>query len=121
MTRRIHLVVATPDFEELRCLGETRLWIVLLQRERAGGDIRRLGVESTWSGSGRRSREGHQPSTLPRKRVSCGVLVSGGLARVAGCRRSPWRRCLGAICPLRSGRRSPSCSLVVAGGGRSPV
>jgi hypothetical protein len=45
--------------------------------------------------------------------------VSGGSARVAGCRLSASRRCRGVICPSPSGRRSRFCSLVVAGCGRS--
>ena len=117
----IQLVVATPDVEELRCQEETVLLIVLLQLGSVRGDVRRLGVGSTGSGSGRRSLEGHQALTLPRRRVSCRALVSGGSARVAGCRLSPSRRFLGGICPSRSGRRSRSCSLAVMGCGRSRV
>ena len=67
----------------------------------------------------RRSPGDRRALTLPPKRASCRALVSGGSARVAGCRLSPSRRCLGAICPSRSGRRSRSCLLVVVGCGRS--
>src|SRR5436190_12729453 len=51
----IQLVVATPDVEELRCPGETALWIVLLRQECVGGDIRLRGDGSIGSGFGRRS------------------------------------------------------------------
>ena len=115
----IQLVVATPDAEELRCRGEAPLWIVPLQQGRGREDTHRLGVGNIGSGSGRRSLEGHQAWTPPRRRVSCRALVSGGSARVAGCRLSASRRCLGVICPSPSGRRSRSCSLVVVGCGRS--
>ena len=87
---------------------------------RSGG-IRRPGVGSTGSGSGRRLPEGHQASMLRWRRVSCRALVSGGSARVAGCRFSPSRRCRGVICRSPSGRRSRSCSLVVLACGRSHV
>jgi hypothetical protein len=62
-----------------------------------------------------------QARTLRCRRVCCRALVSGGFGRVAGCRLSPSRRCLGAICPLRSVRRSRCCSLVVVGCVRSRV
>ncbi len=79
------------------------------------------GRRSIGSGSGKRSLEGHQASTLPRRPVCCRALASGGSARVAGCRVSPSRRCLGVICLSPSGRRSRSCSPVVVGCGRSRV
>src|SRR4030088_424550 len=115
----IQVVVATPDAEELRCPGEAPLWIVPLQQGRGREDTHRLGGGNIGSGSGRRSLEGHQAWTPPRRRVSCRALVSGGSVRVAGCRLSASRRCLGVICPSPSGRRSRSCSLVVVGCGRS--
>ena len=74
-----------------------------------------------WSGSGRRSLEGRRANGLPSRLVSCRALVSGGSARVAGCRLSRSRRCRGAICRSPSGRRSRSCSRVVVGCERSRV
>ena len=102
------MVVATPDVEELRCRGETGRGIVPLQPERVGVDIRLRGGGSIGSGSGRRSLEGHQARRLRSRRVCCRALVSGGSARVAGCRLSILRRCRGAICRSPSGRRSRS-------------
>src|SRR6516165_7509140 len=115
----IQLVVATPDVEELRCRGEAPLLIVPLQLGRGLEDTHRLGVGNIGSGSGRRSLAGHRAWTPPRRRVCGRRLVSGGSARVAGCRLSASRRCLGGICPSPSGRRSRCCSLVVVGCGRS--
>ena len=118
----VQVVVATPDAEELRCPGEAPLWIVPLRQGRGLEDTHRLGVGNIGSGSGRRSLEGHQAWTPPRRRVSCRALVSGGFERVAGCRLSASRRCLGVICPSPSGRRSRSCSRVVVGcGDRAPI
>jgi hypothetical protein len=117
----IQLVVATLDVEELRCREETVLWIVPLRQGRVSGDIRPPVAESIGSGSGRRSLEVHRAKRLRSRRVCCRALVSGGFARVAGCRLSLSRRCLGVICPSPSERRSRSGSLVVRGSGRSPV
>ena len=64
------------------------LWIVPLQPERVGVDIRRRGDGSIGFGSGRRSLEVHQAKRLRSRRVCCRALVSGGFARVAGCRLS---------------------------------
>ena len=114
-TRWIQLVVATPDVEELRCRGETGRGIVPLQPGRVGVDIRLRGDGSIGSGSGRRSLEGRRARRLRSRRVCCRALVSGGSARVAGCRLSISRRCRGVICRSPSGRRSRSCSPVVAG------
>ena len=119
MMGRIQPVVATLNVEELRCPEGTLLSIELPQRGRAAWDVRRLGAGNTGSGSGRRSLEEHPAKTLRWRRACCRALVSGGSARVAGCRPSPSRRCLGATCPSPSGRRSRSCSLVVVGCGRS--
>src|SRR5271165_819000 len=117
----IQLVVATPNVEELRCPEEAVPLIVLLRQGRVPGDVRLLDGGNIGSGSGRRSLGAHQAKTLRRRRGSCRALVSGGSARVAACRLSPSRRCLGAICPLLSGRRSQCCSLVVVGCERSRV
>src|SRR5947209_5976322 len=117
----IQLVVATPDVEELSWRGITGRGIAPLQPERVGVDIRLRGDGSIESGSGKRSLEGHRARTLRLRRECCRALVSGGFARVAACRLSPSRRCLGVICPSASGRRSRSCSLVVLGSGRSRV
>ena len=115
----IQLVVATPDAKELRCPGEAPLLIVPLRQGRGSEDTHRRGVGSIESGSGRRSLEELRALTLRRRRACCRALVSGGSARVAGCRLSPSRRCLDAICRLLSERRSRSCSLVVVGCERS--
>src|SRR5438270_8761697 len=77
----IQLVVATPDVEELRCPGETALWIVPLRQECVGGDIRLRGAGNIESGFGRRSLEVRRARALRRRRVSCRALVSGGFAR----------------------------------------
>ena len=111
----IQLVVATPDVEELRCPEETVLWIVPLQPERVGVDIRRRGDGSIGFGSGRRSLEVHQAKRLRSRRVCCRALVSGGFARVAGCRLSISRRCRGAIC--RSAEREEIAVLLAGGSG----
>ena len=84
----IQLVVATPDVEELLCRGETGRGVVPLQPERVGVDIRLRGGGSIGSGSGRRSLEVHRARRLRSRRVCCRALVSGGSARVAGCRLS---------------------------------
>ncbi len=97
------------------------LWIVPLQQGRGPEDTHRLGVGNIGSGSGRRSLVGHRVWTPPRRRVSCRALVSGGSARVAGCRLSASRRCPGVICPSASGKRSRSCSPVAVECGRSRV
>src|SRR5208283_3751341 len=99
----IQLVLATPNVEELRWPRKAVLQIVPLQQGRVPGDVRLLGAENIGSVFGQRSLEGHQASTLPRRRVCCRALVSGGSARVAGCRFSRSRRCLGVICPSPSG------------------
>ena len=117
----IQPVVATPDVEELSWRGITGRGIVPLQPERVGVDIRLRGVGSIGSGSGRRSREVPQAKTLRSRRECCRALVSGGFARVAACRLSPSRRCLGVICLSPSERRSQCCSPAVAGCERSPV
>ena len=117
----IQLVVATPDDEELLCRGETGRGVVPLQRERVGVDIRLRGGGSIGSGSGKRSLEVHQARRLRSRRVCCRALVSGGSARVAGCRLSPLCPCPGVICRSPSGRRSRSCSPVVLGCERSRV
>ena len=117
----IQLVVATPDDEELLCRGETGRGVVPLQLERVGVDIRLRGGGSIGSGSGRRSLEVHQARRLRSRRVCCRALVSGGSARVAGCRLSPSCPCPGVICRSRSGRRLRSCSRVVVGCERSRV
>ena len=117
----IQLVVATPDVEELRCLEGILLLFVLLRPGRVWVDIRLLGAGSIGSGSGRRLLEGRQAKRLRSRRVCCRALVSGGFARVAGCRHSLSRRCRGVICPSPSVRRSRSGSLVVLGCGRSRV
>ena len=78
---------------------------------RGGGRLpaRRPGTSGPLLGC---DRPGSAPAlTLPPRRACCRPLVSGGFARVAGCRLSPSRRCLGAICLSRSERRSLSCSL----------
>jgi hypothetical protein len=90
---------------------------VPLQQGRGPADVRLRGAGNIGFDSGRRSGAARPVSTLPRRRVFCRALGSGGFVRVAGCRLSPSRRCLGAICPLLSGRRSRSCSLVVVGAG----
>ncbi len=117
----IQLVVATPDDEELLCRGETGRGVVPLQLERVGVDIRPRGGGSIGSGSGKRSLEVHQARRLRSRRVCCRALVSGGSARVAGCRLSPSCPCPGVICRSPSGRRSRSCSRVVLGCERSRV
>src|ERR1039458_5616050 len=117
----IQLVVATPDVEELPWAERIALWIVPLQQGGAVLDVRLRDGGNIGSGSGRRSLEVHQAKTLRWRRESCRALVSGGSARVAGCRLSPSRRCLGAICPSPSERRSQCCSPVVVGCERSPV
>jgi hypothetical protein len=117
----IQLVVATPDVEELPWAEGIALWIVPLQQGGAVLDVRLRDGENIGSGSGRRSLEVHQAKTLRWRRESCRALVSGGSGRVAACRLSPSRRCLDAICPLPSERRSQCCSPVVAGCERSPV
>ena len=118
---RIQSVVATLNVEELRCREEPPLWIAPLQQERVPEDTHQLVVASIGSGSGRRSPEGLRALTLRARPGCCRGLASGGFVRVAGCRLSASRRCLGAICPSRSERRSRSCSLVVLGCGRSRV
>ena len=117
----IQLVVATPDVEELRCRGETGRGVVPLQLERVGVDIRLRGGGSIGSGSGRRSLEVHRARRRRSRRVCCRALVSGGFARVAGCRLWILRRCRGVICRSPSGRRSRSGSRVVVGCERSRV
>ena len=117
----IQLVVATPDDEELLCRGETGRGVVPLQLERVGVGIRLRGGGSIGSGSGKRSLEVRQARRLRSRRVCCRALVSGGFARVAGCRLSISRRCRGVICRSSSGRRSRSCSRVVVGCERSRV
>ena len=117
----IQLVVATPDVEELRCREEALLLIVPLRQGSVARDVRLPGAGNMWSGSGRRSLEGRRANGRPSRLVSCRALVSGGFARVAGCRPSILRRCRGAICRSPSGRRSRSCSRVVVGCERSPV
>src|ERR1035438_9207106 len=67
----IQLVLATPNVEELRWPRRTALQIVPLQQGRVPGDVRLLGAENIGSGFGRRSLEGHQASTLPRRRACC--------------------------------------------------
>ena len=117
----IQLVAATPDVEELLCRGETGRGIVPLQPERVGVVIRLLGDGSIGSGTGRRSLEVRQARRLRSRRVCCRVLVSGGSARVEGCRLFILRRCRGGICRSPSGRRSRVSSRVAAGSGRSRV
>ena len=117
----IQLVVATPDVEELRCPEEALLLIVPLRRGSVARDVRLPGAGNMWSGSGRRSLEGRRANGLPSRLVSCRALVSGGFARVAGCRLSILRRCRGGICRSPSGRRSQCCSRVVVGCERSRV
>src|ERR1039458_2031033 len=117
----IQLVVPTPNVEELRCPEEAVPLIVPLQLGGAVLDVRLRDGGNIGSGSGRRSLEVHQAKTLRWRRESCRALVSGGSARVAGCRLSPSRRCLGVICPSPSERRSQCCSPVVVGCERSPV
>src|SRR6478672_8605516 len=117
----IQLVVATPDDEGLLCRGETGRGVVPLQLERVGVDIRLRGGGSIGSGSGKRSLEVHPANGLRSRRVCCRALVSGGFARVAGCRLSISRRCRGVICRSPSGRRSRCCSRVVVGCERSRV
>ena len=121
MVRWIQLVVAMPDDEELLCRGETGRGVVPLQLERVGVDIRLRGGGSIGSGSGKRSLEVHQARRLRSRRVCCRALVSGGSARVAGCRLWILRRCRGVICRSPSGRRSRCCSRVVLGCERSRV
>lgn len=120
-TRWIQPVVATLNVEELRCREGMPLLFVLPPRERVGVDIRLLGAGSIGSGSGKRSLEAPRARKLGSRRVCCRVLVSGGSARVAGCRPSASRRCPGVICPSPSARRSRCCSLVAAGCVRSRV
>jgi len=55
--------------------------------------MRLRGGGSIGSGSGRRSLEARQARRLRSRRVCCRRLVSGGSARVAGCRLSISRRC----------------------------
>src|SRR6476469_6744518 len=117
----IQLVVATPDDEGLLCRGETGRGVVPLHLERVGVDIRLRGGGSIGSGSGKRSLEVHPARRLRSRRVCCRALVSGGFARVAGCRLSILRRCRGVICRSPSGRRSRCCSRVVVGCERSRV
>ena len=114
-------LIATPDVEELLCRGETGRGVVPLRLERVGVDIRLRGGGSIGSGSGKRSLEVHRARRLRSRRVCCRALVSGGFARVAGCRLSILRRCRGVICRSPSGRRSRSCSRVVVGCERSRV
>src|SRR5205085_10081359 len=106
VSRWIQLVVATPDDEELLCRGETGRGVVPLQLERVGVGIRLRGGGSIGFGSGKRSLEVLQARRLRSRRVCCRALVSGGSARVAGCRLSILRRCRGVICRSPVGRRS---------------
>jgi len=80
----IQLVVATPDVEELPWAGRIALWIVPLQQGRVVLDVRLLDVGNIRSGSGRRSLEVHQASTLGRRRGSCRLLVSGWFRKGGG-------------------------------------
>ncbi len=99
-----------PRFGSCRCSRDAVRWTSACWAAGTSGPV--LG--------GDRSR-GIKRGRAAVRRVSCRALVSGGSARVAGCRLSASRRCLGVICPSPSGRRSRSCSLVVLGCERSRV
>jgi hypothetical protein len=105
------------------CDGEEQSGVefVPVRLGRVGVGTRLRGGGSIGSGSGKRSLEAHRARTLRSRRVFCRALVSGGSARVVGCRLSASRRRPGAICRSPSERRSRSCSPAVPGCERSRV
>ena len=108
------------DREELRWAsrsGGGRIGLVGRRCGRRAG--RRGGAGSIGSGSGQRSLAARRARPLVWRPVSRRRLVSDGSGMVAGCRRSPWRRCRGVTCRSRSGRRSLCCALAGVGFGRS--
>jgi hypothetical protein len=80
---------------------------------------RQGGGVSIASASGRRSLAVCRAKRPPQRRVWHPRLAPGGSVKVAACRRSVRPHCRGAICPLRSERRSPSCTRSAAGCGTS--